>query len=89
MPDRVMHGREPEPIDELLDCLACVEALRAQDEEMTLAAFDMLRMRLAHRADAIAVPLRLAAMLLDAAERQGCEVSSVLASVRAEVLGSP
>ena len=89
MPDRAGHGREPEPTEELLDCLACVDALRAGDEEMSLAAFDMLRMRLAHRADAITVPIRLATMLLDEAEKQGCDVNSVLAAVRAQALATP
>jgi catechol 2,3-dioxygenase-like lactoylglutathione lyase family enzyme len=81
-----MHGREPEPFDEILDCLAYAEAVHAGDDEAARATHDVLHFRLAGRADAMMAPLRLACLILDEAGRQGCDVDAVLASVRAVVL---
>jgi len=86
MPNGTAHGREPEPAEEVLDCLAYVQAVRAGDDDMVMAAFDVVHGRLAGRADAMVAPLKLATLILDEAERQGCEVSTLLAVVRARAL---
>ena len=86
MPGGTVHGREPEPLDEILDCLAYAEAVHTGDDEGARATHDILHFRLAGRADAMAAPLRLACLILDAAGRQGCNVDAVLAEVRAQVL---
>jgi hypothetical protein len=86
MPGGSLHGREPEPLDDILDCLAYVEAVHAGDEEGTRATSDVLHFRLAGRADAMVAPLNLACLLADEAERQGCDVDALLAGVRAQVL---
>ena len=52
MTSRSVHGREPEPLDEILDCLAYTKAVHAGDDEGAVAAFDVLHLRLAGRADA-------------------------------------
>ena len=86
MPGGSVHGREPEPLDEILDCLAYAQAVHAGDDESALAAYDVLHFRLAGRADAMVAPLKLACLILDETERQGCDVDTVLAGVRARVL---
>ncbi len=88
MPHRTGHGREPEPAEELLDCLAYVQAVHAGDTESAQVAFDVLHGRLAGRDDAMVPPLTLARMILDAAEQQGTDVNTVLASVRTQALSS-
>jgi hypothetical protein len=82
MPGGSVHGREPEPFDDILDCLAYVQAVHAGDDESAQAALDMLHLRMAGRADAMVAPLRLACLIVDEAGRRGCDVSAVLASVR-------
>jgi hypothetical protein len=82
----IVHGREPEPFDEILDCLVYAEAVHAGDDEAARATHDVLHFRLAGRADAMMAPLRLACLILDEAGRQGCDVDAVLAGVRAGVL---
>jgi hypothetical protein len=88
---RTGHGREPEPREELLDCLAYVQAVHAGQDETALAAFDVVRGRLAGRRDAMVAPLILASLILDEAAKQGCDADSVLAAVRGQAytLGSP
>jgi len=86
MPYRTGRGREPEPTEELLDCLAYVQAERSGDDESAQAAFQVVHVRLAGRSDAMNAPLRLASMILDEAEKQGAHASSVLAAVRAQAL---
>ena len=81
-----VHGREPEPLDEILDCLAYAEAVHAGDDEGARATHDILHFRLAGRADAMMAPLRLACLILDEAERQGCDINAMLAGVRDQVL---
>jgi hypothetical protein len=82
MPGGNVHGREPEPSDDILDCLAYVRAVQAGDEESAQAALDVLHLRMAGRADAMVAPLRLACLIVDEAGRLGCDVRAVLASVR-------
>ena len=86
MTSRSVHGREPEPLDEILDCLAYTKAVHAGDDEGAVAAFDVLHLRLAGRADAMVAPLKLACLILEEAEKQGCDVTAVLAGVRAQAL---
>jgi hypothetical protein len=86
MPGRSTHGREPEPLDEILDCLAYVRADYAGDEQSAEAAFDVLHLRLAGRADAMVPPLKLACLIVAEAARKGGDVDAVLASVRDQVL---
>jgi hypothetical protein len=86
MPNRTAHGREPEPVDELLDCLAYAVAIHAGEDEAALATLDVIRERLAGRADALVAPLTLACLILDEAGKQGCDVSKVLAAVRARAV---
>lgn len=87
MRNGTVHGREPEPAEELLSCLGYLEAVRAGDDDMVMAAFDVVHGRLAGRGDAMVAPLKLAGLILEEAERQGCDVRTVLAAVRAQVLG--
>ncbi len=82
MPGKSGHGREPEPLDEILDCLAYVQAVHGGNDESANAALDVLHMRLAGRTDALVPPLRLACLIVDEAARRGCDVDAVLASVR-------
>jgi hypothetical protein len=86
MPGGTVHGREPEPLDEIPDCLAHAQAVHEGDDESARAASDVLHLRLAGRADAMVAPLRLACLILDEAERQGCEIDAVLAGARAQIL---
>lgn len=86
MTGRSVHGREPEPLEEVLDCLAYTQAVHDGDDEGALAALDVLRLRLAGRSDAMAAPLKLAGLILAEAERQGCDATAVLAGVRARAL---
>lgn len=86
MPGGTVHGREPEPLDEILDCLAYAQAVHDGDEESAQAAADVLHLRLAGRADAMVAPLRLACLIVDQAGRQGCDTDAVLAGVRAQIL---
>jgi len=86
MTGRSIHGREPEPFDEILDCLAYTQAVHTGDDEGALTALDILRLRLAGRADAMTAPLKLAGLILEEAERQGCDVTAVLAAVRDQAL---
>jgi hypothetical protein len=88
MSGRGAHGREPEPLDEILDCLAYVRAVQAGDEQSEEAAFDVLHLRLAGRADAMTPPLRLASLIVAEAATQGCDVNAVLAGVRDQVLAA-
>lgn len=81
-----VHGREPEPLDEILDCLVYAEAVHAGDEEGARATHDILHFRLAGRSDAMMAPLRLVSLILEEAGRRGCDVDAVLAGVRAQVL---
>jgi hypothetical protein len=81
-----IHGREPEPLDEILDCLAYVQAVQDGNEENALAAFDILHLRLAGRADAMVAPLKLASLIAAEAAKRGCAVDAVLAGVRDQVL---
>jgi hypothetical protein len=73
-------------VDELLDCLAYAVAINAGDEEAALATLDVIRERLAGRADAMLAPLTLACLIVDEAARQGCDVGRVLAAVRARTV---
>jgi hypothetical protein len=82
MPGKSAHGREPEPLDEILDCLAYVQAIRLGNDESANAALDVLHLRLAGRADALVPPLRLACMIVGEAARRGCDIDAVLAGVR-------
>lgn len=86
MRDGIVHGREPEPAEEILSCLGYLEAVRAGDDDMVMAAFDVVHGRLAGRGDAMVPPLKLAGLILAEAERQGCDASALLAAVRAQVL---
>jgi hypothetical protein len=86
MPGKNTHGREPEPLDEVLDCLAYVQAVHAGNDEGAAAAFDILHLRLAGRTDAMVPPLRLACLIVDEAEKRGSDVSAVLAGVRDQLL---
>jgi len=47
MPGGSVHGREPEPLDEILDCLAYAQAVHAGDDESSLATYDVLHFRFA------------------------------------------
>jgi hypothetical protein len=78
-PGGTVHGRKPEPLDEILDCLAYAQAVHQGDDESALAASDVLHLRLAGRADAMVAPPRLARLILDEAERQGRDIDAVLA----------
>jgi hypothetical protein len=84
MPYRTGHGREPEPLEELLDCLAYVRAVQAGEEETALAAFDVVRSRLAGRRDAMVAPLTLASLILAEAVKQGCDTGALLDAVRSQ-----
>ncbi len=75
-------AREPEPLDEILDCLAYVQAVHVGDGESANAALDVLQLRLAGRADALVPPLRLACLIVGEAAQRGCDVGAVLAGVR-------
>jgi hypothetical protein len=86
MPGRSRHGREPEPVDEILDCLAYVQAAFTRDADGATAAWDVLRLRLAGRSDAMVAPLQLARLIVDEAEQRGCDVAAVLAGVRHRAL---
>ena len=86
MPGRSTHGREPEPLDEILDCLAYVRAFHAGNEDNARAAFDTLRMRLAGRSDAMVAPLKLACLLVDEAEERGCDADALLTGARDRAL---
>jgi hypothetical protein len=86
MPGKSTHGREPEPLEEILDCLAYVRAFHARNEDGARAAFDILRLRLAGRSDAMVAPLRLASLLVDEAEERGCDADALLAGVRNRAL---
>ena len=86
MPGGSVHGRELEPLDEILDCLAYAQAVHAGDDESALAAYDVFHFRFAGRADAMVAPLKLACLILDEAERQAGDIDTVLAGVRARVL---
>jgi hypothetical protein len=86
MPSGKGHGREPEPTEEILDCLAYVAAVHAGDDGAALAASAVLHGRLAGRADAMVAPLKLACLILDEAGKQGCDVTTVLAAVRTQIL---
>src|SRR5258708_24714537 len=82
MPGRGRHGREPEPVEEILDCLAYVQAVHAGNEDGAAAALDMLRFRLAGRSDAMVAPLQLARLIVGEAAERGCDVAAVLAGGR-------
>lgn len=86
MPGRSVHGREPEPLDDILDCLAYVQAVHAGNEEGAAAASDIIHLRLAGRSDAMVAPLRLACLIVDEATARGCDVAAMLAGVRDRVL---
>lgn len=86
MPSRSAHGREPEPLDEILDCLAYIQAVYSGNDESAQAAFDILRQRLEGRADAMVPPLKLASLIVDEAGKRGCDISAVLAGVRDQAL---
>ena len=78
-PGGTVHGRKPEPLDEILDCLAYAQTVHEGDDESARAASDVLHLRLAARADAMVAPPRLARLILDEAERQGRDIDAVLA----------
>ena len=82
MPGRSAHGREPEPLDEILDCLAYVRAIHAGNDEGAQAALDVLHLRMAGRSDAMVAPLQLASRIVTEADRRGCDIAAVLAGVR-------
>jgi hypothetical protein len=84
-----VHGREPEPLDEILDCLAYAEAVHAGDDEAARATHDILHFRLTGRADAMMPPLKLASLILAEAETQGCDPEALLSAVRARLLARP
>jgi hypothetical protein len=86
MPGRSAHGREPEPFDEILDCLAYVRAVHAENDQGAEAAFDVLHLRLAGRADAMVPPLKLACLIVAEAARLGGDIDTVLAGVRNQIL---
>jgi hypothetical protein len=86
MPGKSTHGREPEPLDEILDCLAYVRAFHAGNEDSARAAFDILRLRLAGRTDAMVAPLKLACLLVDEAEARGCSAEALLDGARDRAL---
>jgi hypothetical protein len=86
MPGSTVHGREPEPLDEILDCLAYVRAVRAGNEEGAESAFDVLHLRLAGRSDAMVAPLQLACRIVAEAEKRGLDMTAVLAGVRDQAL---
>lgn len=86
MPGRSAHGREPEPLEEIMDCLAYIQAVHAGNDESAQAAFDILRQRLEGRADAMVPPLKLASLIVDEAGKRGCDINAVLASVRDQAL---
>ena len=52
-----MTTSPPVSDEELLDCLAYVRAVQAGEDETALAAFDVIRSRLAGRRDAMVAPL--------------------------------
>ncbi len=76
MPGGSVHGREPEPLEEVLDCLAYVRAVRAGNDDSALAALDVLHLRLAGRHDAIVAPLKLACLIVDEADQRGCDAAA-------------
>ncbi len=86
MPGGSVHGREPEPLEEILDCLAYIRAVRTGNEDSVLASLDVLHLRLAGRHDAIVAPLKLASLIVDEAEQRGCDASALLAGVRERAL---
>ena len=86
MPGGSVHGREPEPLDEILDCLAYAQAVHEGDDESSLAAYDVLHFRFAGRADAMVAPLKLVCLILDEAGRQSCDVDTLLEGIRTWVL---
>jgi hypothetical protein len=86
MPGRTGHGREPEPLDDILDCLAYVQAVHVGDQDGAAAAFDIVRLRLTGRSDAMVAPLKLACLIADQAQQRGCDVAAILAGVRDRAL---
>ena len=80
------HGREPEPLDEILECLAYVQAVRQGDDEAAMSTFDSLHLRLAGRPDAMVPPLKLASLIVAEAERQQLDIEAVLTAVREQAL---
>jgi hypothetical protein len=86
MPGRTGHGREPEPLDDILDCLAYVYAVHGGDQGGAAAAFDVVHLRLAGRSDAMVAPLKLACLIAEEAQDQGCDVAAILAGVRDRIL---
>jgi hypothetical protein len=71
VPSRSAHGREPEPLDEILDGLADIQAVYSGNDESAQAAFGILRQRLEGRADAMVPPLKLASLIVDEAGKRG------------------
>jgi hypothetical protein len=89
MAGRTGHGREPEPLDDILDCLAYVQAVHAGDQDGAAAAFDIVHLRLAGRSDAMVAPLNLACLIAEEAHQRGCDVTAILAGVRDRALTGP
>jgi len=85
MPGGSAHGREPEPLEEILDCLAYVRAVEGGDEDGPRLR-SMSCICLAGRSDAMVAPLRLACPIANDAGQLGCDAAVVLAGVRDPVL---
>jgi hypothetical protein len=84
MPGGSVHGREPELLDEILDCLGYAQAVHAGDDESSLAAYDVLHFRFAGRADAMVAPLKLVCLIWTRPE--SCDVDTLLEGVSTWVL---